>query len=52
MDQACEAEVHPKLFEFIEREKTGLSASPVFNQNRCAPCRRGPASSCRPFARF
>jgi hypothetical protein len=25
MDQASEAEVHPSFFEFIEREKTGLS---------------------------
>jgi hypothetical protein len=25
MDQSCDAEVHPKLFEFIEREQTGLS---------------------------
>jgi hypothetical protein len=23
MDQSCDAEVHPKLFEFIEREQTG-----------------------------
>jgi hypothetical protein len=50
MDRSNVAEVYPKLFEFIEREKFGLMPKLFSTKKRCPPCGGGSASGGRPFA--